>query len=128
MVVSLLTRSTLRLALVAATALALNFGLATTASATSLDCTLGCSYNSFSGALWSTSAAQGTGTGVINSFVQIGGNNLIKDGHNSGSPNELNDELNGHNFARTLGDVPIIQINNHFYYEFFLDINQLNSD
>jgi hypothetical protein len=123
-----LIRTGLKLSVAALAALALTLGLPAKASASDLDCTVSCSFTSFAGALWSTSAAQGTGTGKINSFVQIGGNNPVKDGHNSGSPAELNDEVNGHNFARQLGDVPILMINGRAYYEFFLDINQLDND
>ena len=114
--------------LASVTAIAINLGVATRASATELDCTLGCNFVSYAGALWSTSATQSTGTGVINSFVRISGApDSAVDGHNTGGA-ASNDETNGHLFARTLGEVPLVNIGGALYYEFLLDINQTKSD
>jgi hypothetical protein len=117
-----------RLLLAAVAALALNLGAPGRANATELDCTVGCNFVSYAGALWSTSASQSTGTGVINSFVRIqGAPDVAVDGHNTGGT-ASNNELNGHLFARTLGDVPIINVGGSLYYEFLLDINQEKHD
>jgi hypothetical protein len=117
-----------RLSLAALAALALNMGLPALATATELDCTASCNLVSYAGALWATTDTQPTGTGVINSFVRIGGNpNTAVDGHNTGGA-ASNNELNGHLFARQLGDVPLVNINGALYYEFLLDINQEKND
>ena len=117
-----------RLFLAAVVAVVINLGVASRASATELDCTLGCNFVSYAGALWSTSATQSTGTGVINSFVRISGApDAAVDGHNTGGA-ASNDETNGHLFARTLGEVPLVNIGGALYYEFLLDINQTKSD
>jgi hypothetical protein len=120
--------SGVRLLVAAAAAVVLNLGMATRATATELDCTVGCNFVSYAGALWSTSAAQSTGTGLIDSFVRISGApQTAVDGHNTGGT-ASNDETNGHLFARTLGEVPLIDIGGTLYYEFLLDINQEKND
>ena len=117
-----------RLLLATAAALVLNLGLPGRANATELDCTHSCNFSSYAGALWSTTDTQPTGTGVIKSFVQIGGNpGTAVDGHNTGGA-ASNNEKNGHLFARTLGDVPLVNIGGNLYYEFLLDINQEKND
>jgi len=118
----------LRFLLVVATVVVINLGVTAQASASELDCTTGCSFVNYAGALWSTSATQSTGTGVINSFVRVSGAaDGAVDGHNTGG-SASNDELNGHLFARTLGEVPLVDIGGSLYYEFLLDINQTKSD
>jgi hypothetical protein len=124
------SRSTVkfRFLLVVATAVAINFGLTAEARASELDCTTGCNFVNYAGALWSTSSTQSTGTGVISSFVRISGAaDGAVDGHHTGG-SASNDETNGHLFARTLGEVPLVDIGGSLYYEFLLDINQTKSD
>lgn len=117
-----------RLSLAMAAALIFNLSLPARASATELDCTASCNLVSYAGALWATVDTQSTGTGVINSFVRIqGAPETAVDGHNTGGV-ASNNETNGHLFARTLGEVPLIDINGTLYYEFLLDINQEKSD
>ena len=118
------TRKSLVLGLLA---LGLTIASAKNVSATELDCTAGCN-TSYAGALWQTVNLSSTGTGVINSFVRIqGAASTAVDGHNT-SGTLSNNELNGHTFDRTLGSVPIIQVNGRLYYEFLLDINQESND
>src|SRR5262245_7664930 len=106
-----------RLLLAFVAAVFINLGVASRASASELDCTTGCNFVSYAGALWSTSPTQSTGTGVINSFVRISGAaDSVVDGHNTGGA-ASNDETNGHLFARTLGEVPLVDIGGALYYE-----------
>ena len=121
-------RIQVRLLVAVVAAVLLNLSVATRASATELDCTIGCNFVSYAGAIWSTAPTQSTGTGVINSFVRVSGAaNGAVDGHNTGGA-ASNNETNGHLFARTLGEVPLIDIGGSLYYEFFLDINQEKND
>ena len=109
---------------------ALSLVLAAPASAAVLDCTTGCDEVSFDGAIWSTNDNQSTGTGVIDSFVRIAGNDLVVDGHNTSGRPLLNDENNSPIFTRDLllSEVPLVDIGGTLYYEFLLDINQQDKD
>jgi len=70
-----------------------------------------------------------TGTGTINSFVRVhsGGSVASESGLNSTNVN-LFDSNNGHNFARTLSDVPYVVIGTTYYREFRVDLNEPNSN
>lgn len=102
--------------------------LASNAGATGLDCRTGC--NGFlGGALFMTTGVGPTGSGVIDSFVRIDGQNVdAHDGHNTSGPFS-NDEKPG-NFTHNikLGSVPILNIGGILYYEFLLDINEPSAD
>ena len=99
--------TSIRFLLVVAAAIVINLGVTAQASASELDCTTGCSFVNYAGALWSTSAAQATGTGVIQSFVRISGaaDGAVAGDNTGGSAST--DEFNGHLFARTLGEVSL---------------------
>lgn len=109
---------------------ALSLVFSASASAAFLDCTVECDEISFDGAIWSTNDNQATGTGLIQSFVRISGNDLIVDGHNTSGRKLLNDENSSPQFTRDLllSDVPLVDIGGTLYYEFLLDINQTKKD
>ena len=100
-------------------------------SAAELDCTAGCNAT-FQGAYFVTVDQQSTGTGVIDSFVRIGGNTAQVDGHNTSGRPLLNDENSSPNFTRDLqiSNIPLVTLDPvgslplGQYYEFLLDINQ----
>ena len=106
------------------------------AQAGELNCTTGCSYVSMFGAIWTTVDQQSTGTGVIDSFVRISGNDDQVDGHNTSGRPLKNDENNSPQFTRDLqlANVPLVTLdlagtaNDGQYYEFLLDINQESND
>ena len=80
-------------------------------------------------ALLTTTDNQSTGTGVIQSFVRIAGNDDCKQGYNTDfRPLEF-DENNSPQFTRDLplSAVPIVTIDGIQYREFLLDINQNDS-
>ena len=82
------------------------------------------------GAILTTNDSQATGSGVIDSFVRIGGNDACIQGYNTNfRPLEF-DENNSPRFTRdlSLSAVPIVNINGTDYREFLLDINQTNAD
>ena len=88
------------------------------------------------GAIWTTVDQQSTGTGVIDSFVRISGNDDQVDGHNTSGRPLKNDENNSPQFTRDLqlANVPLVTLdlagtaNDGQYYEFLLDINQESND
>ena len=96
----------------------------------------GVNYASFAGALWSVTDTQPTGSGVIDSFVRIGGNTEAVDGMNTSyrtnGPNKglLNDEKTDLTFTHDIqiGQIPKVTLGGVDYYQFLLDINQTGSD
>ena len=104
-------------------------------SAGELNCTAGCA-ELFQGAYFVTVDQQSTGTGVIDSFVRISGNQDQVDGHNTSGRPLKNDENNSPQFTRDLQlkNVPLVTLdlagtaNDGQYYEFLLDINQEGND
>ena len=72
---------------------------------------------------------QSTGTGVINSFVEIGGNDLVVEAFNTtvnGVLNNGSSDIFNHELA--LSSVPIVTIGGVAYRQFLLDINQQGAD
>jgi hypothetical protein len=84
---------------------------------------------SFAGALWTTTDLQATGSGVIDPFVRISGNDDIISGMNTDGA-LTQDENSSPTFTHdlTAGEVPVVTINGLTYYEFLLDINQTGVD
>ena len=117
-------RSILRLTVAAALGFGLNFAAPASASAEIIDCISGCNTLGADGTIWRTAAVSSTGTGKINSFVQIQSDDR-EAGHNTGG-NAVEDAK--HAFARTLSEIPIQVINGIQYYEFLLDVNQNNNE
>ena len=111
------------------------FAVPSIANAGELDCTTGCA-SLFNGAYFITVDQQSTGTGTIDSFVRIGGNQDQVDGHNTSGRPLKNDENNSPQFTRDLQlkNVPLVTLdlagsaNDGQYYEFLLDINQEGND
>ena len=106
--------------------------VAAPSAAGTLDCTAGCNYVSFAGAVWRTVATGGsTGTGKINSFVRIDNSDLLVDGHNTDAANKnyQNDEKSGaFTHSIRISDIPVVNISGSYYYEFLLDVNQTGTD
>lgn len=95
-----------------------------------LDLTTANSSGSINGAIYQQIDPQSTGTGVIDSFVQIatGGNDTQADAYNTTVNNTLdNGATDNFNHSITLGSVPIVTINGMDYREFLLDINENNN-
>jgi hypothetical protein len=91
----------------------------------------GITFYSFAGALWTTSAFQSTGTGVIDPFVRVSSaNESIVSGMNTTARPLTQDENSSPQFTKDLveGSVPIVTIGGIQYYEFLLDINQTKAD
>ena len=70
-----------------------------------------------------------TGTGVIDSFVRLSTNDPCAQGYNTSDRPLEYDENSSPQFTRDLmlADVPVVVIDGIAYYEFLLDINQLNA-
>ena len=87
-------------------------------------------YCNFSGALWTTTDSQATGSGVIDSFVRISGTTDEISGMNTSARPLPQDENSSPTFTHDLpeGIVPIVNIAGTNYYEFLLDINQTGAD
>jgi hypothetical protein len=85
---------------------------------------------SFAGAYWATTDSQSTGTGVIDSFVRVSGNDDIISGMNTTFRPLPQDENSSPTFTHDIpeGIVPIVTIAGGSYYEFLLDINQTGQD
>lgn len=94
------------------------------AAATNLDCTNGCSQTSSFGAVWSTDEVKPTGTGQIESFVQIqadGSEQAYNTTVNNVLDNKSSDQFN-HELLLSL--VPIKTISGVDYREFLLDLGE----
>lgn len=95
-----------------------------------LDLTTPGSDGTVNGAYFTTSDEHSTGTGVIQSFAEIGGANLTTvQGYNT-TVNGIFDNGSADNFnhAITLGSVPTVLIDGVYYREFGLDINQAGTE
>ncbi len=70
-------------------------------------------------------APKATGTGVINSFVQVGANTNVTQAYNTTVNGVLNNGSSDvFNHALLLSDVPVVNLGGKNYRQFFLDINQ----
>ena len=98
------------------------------ASATTLDCTAGCSaLFGTQSARFTTGEIQPAGTGIFDTFVQMS-HNGTEQAYNTTVDNVLdNKSSDNFNHAITLSQVPIKTVNGIKYREFSLDINQLNT-
>jgi hypothetical protein len=77
------------------------------------------------GAKFQQMNAASTGTGLIDSFVQIGGNQSIVDAYNTTVNNVLfNGSSDQFNHALAISSVPTVLVGGVTYREFSLDINQ----
>lgn len=106
---------------VAAHAVVLDF--ATSTNGDTPDTTSG----SFGVALFEWVDAQATGTGTINTFVQIQaqGNNAFEEGYNTTENNVFdNGSSDQFNRALLLSEIPIVNIGGVDYRQFLLDINE----
>jgi len=121
-------RISLRLGLVTILAVA-GLTMAAPARADVLDCTSGC-FQTFHGALFIDATVASTGTGVIDSFVRVGGPATVVDGHNTDGRPLLNNENSSPSFTHDLQlkDIPVFNVLGVLYYEFLLDINQEGND
>jgi hypothetical protein len=96
-------------------------------AATIVDLTSAGSSGVIGGAIYEQSPMQSTGTGTINTFVQVQaqGNNTTQHGYNTTVNNTLdNGNSDNFNHAITLGEVPIVTKAGVNYREFFLDVNE----
>ena len=110
-----------------AAALALSFGAASSASATTVDLVANSS-GSIGSAYFLRADYRAAGTGLIQSFVRLQ-NTPNEQGYNtSGRPLQF-DENTSPNFTRNLqyGQIPTVTIGGTAYKEFLLDINQQGS-
>jgi hypothetical protein len=123
---------------------AIVLGTASSSQAAVLDCSVtagvctggtgtatlnGVTVYAFAGAYWGTTDTQATGSGVIQPFVRVQGNDLIITGMNT-SGTLTQDENSSPTFTHDLPttSVPIVTIGGASYYEFLLDINQTGTD
>lgn len=99
------------------------------ASAAVVDLTTAGSSGTVNGAIFQQIDPQATGTGVINSFVQIGGNTDVVHAYNTTVNNTLNNGASDQfNHELLLSLVPIVNISGTDYRQFLLDINQTGAD
>jgi hypothetical protein len=99
------------------------------ASAAIVDLTTAGSSGTVNGAIFEQINPQATGTGVINSFVEIGGNTDVVHAYNTTVNNVLdNGSSDVFNHALLLTAVPIVNISGTDYRQFLLDINQTGAD
>jgi hypothetical protein len=98
-------------------------------AATILDLTTAGSTGMIDGAVFNQIDASSTGTGVIDSFVQLGTNADTVQGYNT-TVNNVFDNQSSDNFnhALPIADVPIVTVGSTTYRQFFLDINQEGGD
>ena len=102
-----------------------------TGGTTVTDLVTGAQYSDFAGALWTVVFPQGTGSGVIDSFVRISSANQdTVAGMNTSYRPLSGDENTSSTFTHDLstGSVPVFTINGTQYFEFLLDINQTGTD
>jgi len=81
------------------------------------------------GAIFAELSPAPTGTGVVDPFLRLQAKGT-EQGYNTSGDNYQFDEKDPANYTHDilLGDVPIVTINGVQYREFFLDINENNSD
>jgi hypothetical protein len=82
------------------------------------------------GAYFSSQQIQPAGSGVLNSFVRLGANKAVIQGYNTAYRPVEFDEKTSPVFTRdlALSEVPLKMISDNFYYEFLLDINQIQAN
>jgi hypothetical protein len=108
---------------------ALALAISGAASATTVDLTTGGADGAVGGALFLQWDGQSTGTGTINSFVEIGGNDDVIDAYNTTVNGTLdNGSSDQFNHALLLTAVPIVNFGGVDYREFILDVNQTGND
>lgn len=97
--------------------------------AATVDLTTAGTNGTVNGALFYQWDGQSTGTGTIQSFVEIGGNSDVTQAYNTTVNNVLNNGSSDQfNHALLLSAVPIVNINGVDYREFILDVNQTGAD
>ena len=100
----------------------------TLAQAVIVDLTTDGSSGTINGARYEQIDPQSTGTGVIDSFAQIGNNDPTAHAYNTTDNNTLdNGSSDNFNHSITLADVPIVTISGNPYRQFLLDINENNN-
>lgn len=85
------------------------------------------SSGTINGAIYQQIDAQSTGTGTVDSFVQIQaqGNNDMQSAYNTTANNTLdNGNPDNFNHSITVGEIPIVNISGTDYREFLLDVNE----
>ena len=107
---------------------AVTTGLST--RATSLDLTGGTSSGMINSAFFIRTDAQSTGSGSLDSFVRISDNGDLVEGYNADARPVMPHVNTSGTFTRdvVLSSVTISNLSGINYYQFFLDINQKNSD
>jgi len=103
-------------------------GKSTGSAAVIVDLTTTGSSGFANGALFQQINPQSTGTGVIDSFLRINGNQGTEDGYNNNvNAFTLDDVAKGgqtFNHDIQLSHVPVVNVGGINYYQFLLDINQ----
>lgn len=99
------------------------------ASATVVDLTTANSSGTINDAIYQQINPQSTGTGVIDSFAQIGAANQEEvQGYNTTTNGTFdNGSSDNFNHSITLSDVPVVELNSILYRQFLLDINENNN-
>ncbi|HOD49896.1 MAG TPA: PEP-CTERM sorting domain-containing protein [Candidatus Hydrogenedentes bacterium] len=99
------------------------------ASGTMIDLTTAGASGVINDAIFQQIDPRATGTGVIDSFAQIGAANQVEvQAYNTTVNNVLNNGApDNFNHSITLGIVPIVSIETVDYYQFLLDINENNN-
>jgi len=100
------------------------------ASATVIDLTSTGASGTINGAIFEQIDPQSTGTGVIDSFVQVSGagnldethayNTTVNNTFNNGSTDQFNHQI-------YLGEIPVVDIGGMDYLQFLLDVNENNN-
>ena len=99
------------------------------ASATMIDLTTAGASGELNGAIFEQINLQSTGTGVIDSFAQIGAanqtavqgyNTTVNNVFNNGAPDNFNHSI-------TIGMIQVVSLESVDYYQFLLDINENNN-
>ena len=104
---------------------ALALGVASSASAATLDLTSVASSGTINGAIFTTPDVIVSGTGLIDSFVRIQGNGT-ESGYNTDGTPEFDTKAGTFTHSIQLSDLQtnIVNVGGIDYYEFVLDINQ----
>ncbi len=99
------------------------------ATAAVVDLTTANSSGTINGAVFQQINPQSTGTGVIDSFAQIGAANQEEvQGYNTTANGTFdNGAADNFNHSITLSQIPVVELNGVFYRQFLLDINENNN-
>ncbi|MFO7976514.1 MAG: PEP-CTERM sorting domain-containing protein [Candidatus Hydrogenedentota bacterium] len=97
-----------------------------TAGATMIDLTTAGGSGTIGGAIFEQIDPRATGTGLIDAFAQIGAANQAEvHGYNTTVDNVFNNgSTDNFNHSITVGNVPMMAIDDVNYYQFLLDINE----